>query len=152
MASSNAATVKEYLDELPADRRAAIAAVRAVIRKNLPAGYRETMDWGMITYEVPLTTYPNTYNKQPLCLAGLASQKNSCTLYLMGVYAVPAQLQFLQESFKKAKLTLRMGKSCIYFHPPEDLPLPAIGKLIKGTTLKKYLAHYEAARAQYAKR
>ena len=151
MASSKAATVKGYLDELPADRRAAIAAVRAVIRKNLPAGYRESMGWGMITYDVPLTTY-STDNKQPLCLAALASQKNYCTLYMMGVYAVPAQLKFLQESFKKAELTLRMGKSCIRFHRPEDLPLPAIGKLIKGTTLKKYVAHYEAARAQYAKR
>ncbi len=73
---SKAKTVAEYLDELPADRRAAIEAVREVILEHLPEGYEEAMNWGMITYQVPLQAYPKTYNGQPLMLAALASQKN----------------------------------------------------------------------------
>lgn len=152
MARSKAPTVREYLAQLPPDRRAAIAAVRKVIRANLPAGYRESMGWGMISYGVPLSVYPDTYNKQPLCLAALASRKNYCTLYLMGVYADPAQLEFLRESFQKAELKLSMGKSCVHFQTPQDLPLPAIGKLIRAATVRKYVAQYEAARAGLRRR
>jgi hypothetical protein len=65
MAKSSAASVAGYLRELPAERRAVLAAVRAVVRKNLPAGYRETMNWGLICYEIPLARYPDTYNGQP---------------------------------------------------------------------------------------
>jgi len=82
MAQSKATTVEEYLAELPEDRRAVIAAVRAVVQRNLPEGYREGINWGMIAYEVPLERYPNTYNKEPLGYACLAAQKNHCALYL----------------------------------------------------------------------
>ena len=83
---SAARTVREYLAELPADRRKAISAVRKVIRENLPDGYDEAMNWGMITYQVPLATYPDTYNGQPLMYAALASQKNHMAVYLTGIY------------------------------------------------------------------
>jgi hypothetical protein len=95
---SDATTVKAYLDSLPDDRRTALAKVRTVIRKNLPAGYVEAMNWGMIVYEVPLTTYPDTYNGQPLAIAGLASQKNHMAVYLMGIYGSDA----LRERFEAA--------------------------------------------------
>ena len=84
MVSSKAQTVPEYLAELPAERRAVIAAVRKVVRKHLPKGYVEAMNWGMICYEIPLKRYPITYNKQPLSYAALAAQKNNYALYLMG--------------------------------------------------------------------
>ena len=76
MASSKATTVAAYLKGLPADRRKVVSAVRDVVLKNLPKGYREGMNWGHITYEVPLERYPDTYNGQPLCYVGLAAQKN----------------------------------------------------------------------------
>ena len=76
MAMSKAATVPEYLAELPADRRKEIAAARALVRKHMPKGYKEAMGYGMITWTIPLSTYTNTYNKQPLCYAALAAQKN----------------------------------------------------------------------------
>ena len=76
MAMSKAATVAEYLAELPADRRKEIAAARALVRKHMPKGYKEAMGYGMITWTIPLSTYTNTYNKQPLCYAALAAQKN----------------------------------------------------------------------------
>jgi hypothetical protein len=84
--SSKAATVDQYLAELPADRLAEIERVRDVINEALPAGYREGMAWGMIGWAIPLERYPNTYNRQPLAYAALAAQKNSNSLYLNCVY------------------------------------------------------------------
>ena len=76
VAQSKAQTVDEYLDELPAERKEAITTVRKVVLDHLPDGYREAMQYGMISYVIPLETYPDTYNRQPLAYASLASQKN----------------------------------------------------------------------------
>ncbi|MGH7566472.1 MAG: DUF1801 domain-containing protein [Gemmatimonadota bacterium] len=146
MVQSKAKTVKEYLDELPADRRKEIAKVRSVVRKNLPQGYRETMGWGTICYVLPLERYPDTYNKQPLGYAGLAAQKNFNTLYLMGAYGDPKQRKRLEASFKKSGKKMDMGKSCLHFKTADDLPLDAIGEIIASTPPEKMIAMYEAAR------
>jgi hypothetical protein len=146
MVQSKAKTVKEYLDELPADRRKEIAKVRSVVRKNLPKGYRERMEWGLINYEVPLETYPDTYNKKPLCYAGLAAQKNFNTLYLMGAYGDPKQRKRLEDAFKKSGKKMDMGKSCLHFRSADDLPLDAIGEIIASTPPERMIERYEAAR------
>ncbi|HJR52758.1 MAG TPA: DUF1801 domain-containing protein [Gemmatimonadota bacterium] len=146
MVQSGAATVKEYLDSLPADRRKEIAKVRSVVRKSLPKGYRETMAWGAIYYVIPLESYPDTYNGQPLGYAGLAAQKNFNTLYLMGAYGDPQQRKRLEEAFEKSGKKLDMGKSCLHFRSAADLPLDAIGKIIASTPPEKMIAQYEAAR------
>jgi ribosomal protein S7 len=90
---SSAKTVKEYLNSLPPEHRPIIEVVRQVILDNLPKGYVKAMSWGMITYEIPLERYPNTYNKQPLMYVALASQKRYISLYLMNV--------FINEGFDK---------------------------------------------------
>ena len=95
---SKATTIEDYLNELPEDRREAISTIRDKILENLPGGYVESMNWGMISYEIPLETYPDTYNKQPLGIAALASQKNHMAIYMMGCYMVPEQ----QEKLLKA--------------------------------------------------
>ena len=146
MASSKATTVAKYLKELSADRRKTIVTVRDMIRKHLPSGYEETMNWGMICYEIPLSTYPDTYNKQPLMYAALASQKNYSAVYLMCVYSDPKREKQLRDAFAKAGKKLDMGKSCIRFKTVEDLPLPAIGKIIASTTPKTYIKAYEESR------
>lgn len=146
MVQSKAKTVKEYLDELPADRRKEIAKVRSVVRKNLPKGYRERMEWGLISYEVPLETYPDTYNKKPLCYVGLAAQKNFHTLYLMGAYGDPKQRKRLEDAFKKSGKKMDMGKSCLHFRSADDLPLDAIGEIIASTPPERMIERYEAAR------
>ena len=87
LVQSDAATVNEYLASLPPERRRAIEAVREVILANLPDGYEEAMNWGMITYQVPLETFPDTYNGKPLMYAALANQKNHMAVYLTAVYA-----------------------------------------------------------------
>ena len=147
MARSTAATVEQYLDELPADRRSVLSAVRDVILANLPAGYEEGMNWGAITYEVPLSRYPKTYNGQPLSYASLAAQKNYYALYLMGVYGdhgEPARL--LKDGFAQAGKKLDMGKSCVRFKKLEDLPLDVIGRVVASTPPDAFIAQYEQAR------
>jgi uncharacterized protein YdhG (YjbR/CyaY superfamily) len=148
MASSKAATVEAYLQELPEDRREVVSTVRDVILRNLPDGYTETMAWGMISYGIPLDRYPTTYNGQPLGYAALAAQKNGYSLYLLGVYADPEQEAALREAFRREGKKLDMGKSCVRFKKAADLPLDAIGQLIAATTPEQYIARYEASRAQ----
>lgn len=147
MASSKAATVDAYLDELPEDRREVMAAVRKVVKKNLPKGYKETMGYGMITYCIPLSQYPGTYNKQPLCYAGLAAQKSHYSLYLMTSYSGD-QEQVLRDGFAKAGKKLDLGKSCLRFKKLDDLPLDVIGKVIAATPPQEFIAQYEKSRGK----
>ena len=86
---SSATSVADYLRELPEDRRTALETVRRVINDHLPPGYEEAMNWGMITWQVPLETCPDTYNGQPLMCAALASQKRYMAVHLMGIYTSP---------------------------------------------------------------
>jgi hypothetical protein len=148
MASSKAETVERYLQELPEERRAVMSAVRDVVLRNLPRGYREGMGYGMIGYVVPLEDYPDTYNRQPLAYAALAAQKNYYALYLNCVYQDPSQEQWLRDEFAKAGKKLDMGKSCLRFKKLDDLPLDAIATLIAGTPPAEFIAQYERAREQ----
>jgi Domain of unknown function (DU1801) len=146
MASSKAATVDDYLAELPPERRSIVASVRDLVRRNLPQGYQETMNWGMISYEVPLERYPDTHNKQPLMYAGLAAQKNFYTLYLNAAYQDRDGRKRLEREFKKAGKKLDMGKSCLHFNRLDDLPLDVIARVIGGTPPEKFIEQYEAGR------
>ena len=148
MKGKSASTVEEYLSGLPEDRRDAVARVRSMVLANLPEGYRETFAWGMISYEIPLEDYPDTYNKQPLCYVGLAAQKNYYALYLMGAYAKPGQVEALEDAFLKAGKKLDMGKSCLRFKRPEDLPLDAIGRIIADVPPDDMIAFARRARAK----
>ncbi len=144
---SKARTVKEYLAELPADRGAAIQAVRDVILKNLSEGYEEGMQYGMIGYFVPHSIYPPGYHcdpKQPLPFASLASQKNHMALYLMCLYGDSDQAEWFRSDWAKTGKKLDMGKSCIRFKKLEDLALDVIGKAIARIPAKKYIAVYES--------
>jgi hypothetical protein len=143
---STASTVEEYLAELLPERRETLARVRDVIVSSLPAGYRESMSFGMISYGVPLERFPDTYNKQPLAYAALAAQKNYNALYLMSVYQDSEAEKQLRAAFDAAGLKLDIGKSCIRFKRAEDLPLPAIAELIAGTPPEAHIAAYQAAR------
>ena len=146
MVTSKAATVPDYLAGLPAERRKAISAVRAVIRKNLPKGYKEAMGYGMICYSVPLARYPDTYNGQPLCYAALAAQKQYNAVYLMNVYGDAAEARAFKAAFKKAGKKLDMGKSCVRFKTADDLALDAVGHAIAATPVKAFIERYERAR------
>ena len=146
MARSDATTVDEYIAELPADRRAVIEQVRQVILDNLPPGYQETMNWGMISYEVPLARYPKTYNKKPLSYLALAAQKHFYTLYVMAAYAGSMQEDWLKEQFAAAGKKLDMGKSCLHFRTLDDLPMDVIAETVGMVGVDEFIAQYEKSR------
>ena len=152
---SKAKTVKQYLAELPADRREALEAVRAVILKNLPKGYAEGMQYGAIGYYVPHSVYPPGYHcdpKQPLPFAGMASQKNYMTVSLMCVYDDSEHAARFREAWTKTGKKLDMGKSCVRFKKLDDVPLKVIGEAIKRVPVKKFIEYYESAIKSLGKR
>ncbi len=146
MVQSKATTIEEYLNELPEEKREVISTVREVILKHLPDGYQEAMNYGMINYEIPLETYPDTYNGKPLSYISLAAQKNHYALYLMCAYQDPALKARLQDAFDEAGKTMDMGKSCLRFKRLEDLPLDAIGQLVSSMSPEEFIGSYEAIR------
>jgi uncharacterized protein YdhG (YjbR/CyaY superfamily) len=148
MAKSAATTVDQYLEEMPPDRRAAVSKVRQVILRNLPRGYEESMGFGLISYSLPLKRYPDTHNGQPLCYAGLGSQKNYLAVYLMSAYADPVVEKLIKDGFKKAGKKLDMGKSCIRFRAADDLPLDVIGKAVAAIPPDAFIDQYEKARGR----
>mgnify|MGYP000881310412 CR=1 FL=1 len=151
MVSSSATTPKEYLDSLAPDRRDLISQLRNLILKNLPEGYVETMNWGMLCYEIPLSTYPKTYKGEPLSYVALAAQKHYNSLYLMGFYHSPQDYQELLEGFEALGSKPDLGKSCIRFKRLDQLPLDVIAKLIRNTSVQEYIDAYEAVQNQRKK-
>lgn len=146
---SKAATVDAYIAELPEDRQKAVNELRKVIKKNLPKGFKECMNYGMIGYVVPHSIYPAGYHcdpKLPLPFMGLASQKNAISVYHMGVYADPKLYKWFTEAHAKASpKKLDMGKSCIRYKKAEDIPYKLIGELSAKLTVEEWIAWYEKA-------
>ncbi len=144
--TTTATTVQDYLSSLTPEQRSIIVPVRSLILSQLPSGFVETINWGMLSYEVPLSMYPNTYNKKPLSYIGLAVQKQYYSLYLMPAYMDQNVYQTLMDAFEKAGKKLSMGKSCIRFKKVEDLPLDLIGSIIASHTVSSFISAYETAR------
>ena len=149
---SDAATVDEYLEALPDDRQDAITAVRQEILDNLPAGYDEVMRWGMITYEVPLATCPETYNGKPLMYAALASQKNHMAVYLSGIYMSEAAREGFEAAYKETGKRLDAGKSCVRFRKLDNLPLALIGQTIASLEVEQFVKGYKAVTSSKKRR
>jgi uncharacterized protein YdhG (YjbR/CyaY superfamily) len=144
---SSASTVEEYLAELPEARRAAIETVRQVILKNLPRGYEEVMNWGMITYQVPLETYADTYNKKPLMYAALAAQKNHMAVYLTAIYMNEKASREFEEAYLVTGKRYDVGKSCVRFKELIDLPLELIGESIASLQVSEFVDRVNEARS-----
>jgi hypothetical protein len=145
---SRATSVKQYLADLPAERRKTLQAVRAVILDNLDDGFEEGMQYGMIGYFVPHRLYPAGYHcdpKQPLPFAALASQKNYCSLYLMCVYGDAEHRRRFERAWAASGKRLNMGKSCVRFKIIDDLALDAIAAAIREVTAKRFIQHCELA-------
>jgi uncharacterized protein YdhG (YjbR/CyaY superfamily) len=149
---SDATTVAGYLAALEPDRREAIETVRAEILANLPEGYEEAMNWGMITYQVPLERHPDTYNGEPLMYAALASQKNHMAVYLIAVYADEETREEFVAAYKATGKRIDMGKSCVRFKKLDDLPLELIGKTIAEVSVDVFVTETETARQEHKKR
>lgn len=161
MVTSRAATVEQYLDELDEDRRALVGAIRDVVNANLPAGYQETMQYGMIGWSVPHSLYPAGYHtdpRQPLPLAALAAQKRYVSLYLMGTYCgctgtdesgAPTgtdEAEWFRTAWLATGRKLDMGRSCVRVKRHEDVAFDVIAEAIRRLPVDEYVARYEAAR------
>ncbi|MCX6199160.1 MAG: DUF1801 domain-containing protein [Bacteroidetes bacterium] len=153
---SKAQTPDEYIATLPADRQDAMNQLRKVIKKNLPKGFTEQMSYGMVGYVVPHSTYPNGYHcdpKLPLPFLNIASQKNFIAVYHMGVYSDPKLLDwFVKEYPKHSKSKLDMGKSCIRFKKPAEIPFKLIGELVSKMTPQDWIETYESILAKSKKK
>lgn len=144
---SAAKTPDQYIASLPEERKKAISELRKVIRKNLPKGFSEEMGYGMMGYSVPHSIYPPGYHcnpKLPLPFMGMASQKNFIAVYHMGIYADKKLLDWFKKEFPKhSKKKLDMGKSCLRFKNPDQIPFDLIGELASKMTPKDWIAVYE---------
>ena len=145
MVSSAAATPDEYLSELPEGRAEVLRAVRRVILDRLPPGYEEGMEFGMISYHVPLEGFPDTYNGRPLGYVALAAQKRHFSLYLMGVYDEGLQRDFADQ-WRATGRTLDMGKACVRFRELDDVALDVLGDWVARWSVDDIIAAYRAGR------
>lgn len=153
---SKAATPDDYIKEIPVERQAAFKKLRTVIKKNLPKGFKEGMGYGMMGWSVPHSLYPAGYHcnpKDPLPFMGIASQKNFIAVYHMGVYADPKLLKWFQDAHAKASpKRLDMGKSCIRYKKPEDIPFELIGELASKITVDEWINIYDSAFKDHRKK
>ncbi|MDB5208463.1 MAG: hypothetical protein JWR72_3538 [Flavisolibacter sp.] len=145
--TSTAKTTREYLESLPEERKAPMTQLRDTIAKNLPKGFTEQMTYGMPGFVVSHSKYPAGYHcdpKLPLGFVSIASQKNFIALYHMGIYSMPDLLKWFTDEFPKhSKAKLDMGKSCIRFKKPEQIPYDLIAELMKKVTPDEWIARYE---------
>jgi uncharacterized protein YdhG (YjbR/CyaY superfamily) len=143
----SAQTPEDYVAQLPDERKQVISKLREVIHKNIPKGFEETINYGMIGYVVPHSIYPNGYHcdpKLPLPFLAFASQKNFVAVYHMGIYANPALMDwFVSEYPKHCKTKLDMGKSCIRFKKLNEIPYDLIGELAKKMDVDEWINIYE---------
>ena len=145
---SKATTVDQYIAEAPQERQEALQKLRATILVHLPKGFEEAMGYGMAGYAVPHSIYPAGYHctpHLPLPFMGFASQKNSINFYHMGIYADETLYNwFLAEYAKFSKKKLDIGKSCMRFKKPEDIPFDLIGELVSKISVQDWIATYES--------
>jgi len=153
---SKAKTVSEYIEELPPERKKSFKELRSVIKKNIPAGFKEGMGYGMVGFNVPHSIYKEGYHcdpKIPLPFMSIASQKNFIAVYHMGIYSNPVLLKWFTDEFKKqSKSKLDMGKGCIRFKKPEEIPFKLIGELASKISVKEWISMYEKAREEQWKK
>lgn len=145
---STANTPDEYLAELPNDRKVVMEQLRQLMLDNLPAGFAETMSYGMITYVVPHTLYPSGYHcnpKQALPFISIASQKNFVSLHHLGIYANPQLTEWFTNEYPNySKTKLDMGKGCIRFKKPDQIPYPLIAQLVGKMSVEDWINTYES--------
>lgn len=142
-------SINEYLEALPEDRTKAIQRFIKIFEKHLPAGFEKGLNYGMPSFYVPHSRYPDGYHcdpKLPLPFINIASQKNFVALYHMGIYATPELLEWWQTEYPKhAKYKLDMGKSCVRFKRMDDIPWRLVEELAQKITPEAWIATYESS-------
>ena len=151
MVSSSATSVEQYLAELEPGRAEAVSSLRELCLEHLPSGLEETMNWGMISYQVPFSVVEKTYNNQPLLFAAIASQKQYISLYLMSIYAFDRAREQFEMDWRASGKKLNVGKSCIRFSNLESVPLDVITRALGQVTVEEYVERYLEVRGSARK-
>lgn len=140
------ADVEQYFERLAPEKRAVMRPVFEVVREAVPAGYSLGMGWGMPGWVIPLETYPETYNKQPLAYVSLAAQKSYNSLYLMALYSNSDADAAFRAEWAVTGRKLNMGKSCLRFKTLAEVDLGIIARTVASVSVERYLATYERIR------
>jgi uncharacterized protein YdhG (YjbR/CyaY superfamily) len=149
----NMETVGEYVDSVEAARKDTFSKILATIRANIPKGFVEEINYGMIGFDVPLQTYPQGYlddPKKPLPYLGLASQKHYISFYHMGLYAKPGYYEWFLEQYGRVGYGHKadIGKSCVRMKYLDEIPYALIGESVKIFTVVEWIAEYERSRGK----
>ncbi|WP_037315591.1 DUF1801 domain-containing protein [Salegentibacter sp. Hel_I_6] len=141
-------SVEDYVNQISEDKKSALIKLREIIQKNIPEGFTETLNYGMIGYVVPHKIYPAGYHanpKLPLPFINIAAQKNFIALYHLGLYADPDLLKWFKEEYAKLPINkIDIGKSCIRFKKPDKIPFELIGELVAKITVRDWIDLYES--------
>ena len=142
----NKDSIKDYINSLASDRKTTITQLINVIEQNIPKGFKKVMNYGMPSFVIPHTIYPNGYHCDttlPLPFIGVSNQKSSISLHHMGLYADPELLNWFKSEYPKHSNTkLDMGKSCIRFKKFNEIPYELIGILSNKMTVKNWIDIY----------
>jgi uncharacterized protein YdhG (YjbR/CyaY superfamily) len=145
---SNTDKVEQYIAELTDEKREIVEKLRRIVLDNIQDGFVEEMNWGMITYQVPLSIYPDTYNDKPLMYVAIAAQKNHCAIYLTSIYSDEAEEEWFKDEYKKTGKKMDKGKSCVRFRSVKDIPANLIGEAIERYSVNDFIKIYEKARSK----
>lgn len=142
--------IADYLASLPPDRADAVRRLLDVFRVHLPPGFEETMAYGMPSFVVPHSRYPDGYHcdpSQPLPFISIGNQKRHVSLYHSGLYADPELMAWFETTWPEHVPTkLNAGKSCVRFTRMDRIPYDLIAELAGRVTVDDWVARYEAAR------
>ena len=141
-------TIEEYIAQVPLVYQPALVQLHKTLLQHLPQGFVATLSYDMIGYVVPHSLYPKGYNcnpSLPLPFINVAAQKNYIALYHIGLYMDEQLLAWFTQAYAQQVPTkLDMGKSCIRFKKPEQIPYPLITELAKKLTPQAWIALYES--------
>jgi hypothetical protein len=144
---SVAKDLEEYMEKIADNHKFSVNKLREIVKQNIPFGFEEMLNYGMIGYVIPHDLYPKGYHcdtKLPLPFINIASQKNFVAFYHIGLYAMPVLYTWFIDEYTKLDLkTLDMGKSCIRFKKPDDIPFKLIGELVSKISVEKWISVYE---------
>jgi hypothetical protein len=145
----NIAAVEALLNNLQEPQKKVMQSLHKIILKNLPKGFETCINYGMVSYVVPHSLYPDGYHcspQLPLPFMAIAAQKNFIALYNMGMYANKEVYNWFAENYPKhCKTKLDAGKSCIRFKKYDDVPYELITELCTKFSPESWIELYKKA-------
>lgn len=146
---SSAKTADEYVSEFNSDEQVVLNKLRSAIKEVLPEGYEEGMQYGMISYFVPLSKYPKGYLNDPtvpVSYLAIAKQKHHYAFYSLAAYGLKDLFNKEKERYEKEYGKLDHGVSCIRFKKPQKIDYLMIQNIAKALSIDDFIAYYDKER------